>query len=155
MSNTLIIIGLAIAAIVAFIIYKRNAKTRNVAHLPLRLFGLKDVPAIPIILEDIPKTLFKLNDREHEMEQAVNGLSNKYTIGEFTEIGKTFMFGRTHLKTDINARDHLSNTIKKSTLEKISNRAYLEKRFSQKDSGYKDPQRDPVTRLSLEDAKQF
>ncbi|NNE25737.1 MAG: hypothetical protein HKN09_02740 [Saprospiraceae bacterium] len=155
MNTSLIIIALVVIAIIAYFFYKRNAKTRNVYHLPLRLFGLKDVPAIPIILDEIPKTLFKLNDREHEMEQALNGLSHKYTIGEFTEIGKTFMFGRTHLKTDINARDHFSNTVEKSTLEKMTNKAYLEKRFSQKDSGYKDPKRDPVTRLSLEDANQF
>ena len=155
MNNTLIIIGLVVIAVIAYILYKRNSKTRNVQHLPLRLFGLKDVPAIPIILDEIPSTLLKLNAREHEMEQAINGLSHEYTIGDFKENGRTFLFGRTHLKTDINARDQLSATIKKSSLEKISNRVFLEKRFSQTDSGFKDPQRDPVTALNLEDAKQF
>ena len=155
MKITLIIIAIVVVAVIVFFFFRNRSTTKNVSHLPIRLFGLKDIPAIPIILEEIPKTLFKLNAREHEMEQAINGLSNEYTIGDFTENGRSFMFGRTHLNTDIKARDQLANTIKKSTLEKISNKSYLEHRFSQEDSGLKDPKRDPITRLSLENPRQF
>lgn len=66
----------------------------NVHHLPLRLFGLEDIPAVPIQLEEMADTLVKLGIRSRQTRQAKQGLTNTYTLGGVTATGYEFVFGR-------------------------------------------------------------
>ena len=65
----------------------------GIDHLPLRLFGLKHIPAVPIELDGLVDTLLKLRDRAEETEPARQGLSNRYTIGGVTADAITFLYG--------------------------------------------------------------
>jgi len=64
--------------------------------LPLRDFGLKNIPAVPLLLtfSEPLLTLFHLARRSLEVEPAKNSLSNTYTIGGQTASGCDFLFGR-------------------------------------------------------------
>ncbi|HEY3455521.1 MAG TPA: hypothetical protein VGK64_13025 [Bryobacteraceae bacterium] len=64
--------------------------------LPLRDFGLKNIPAVPLLLtfSEPLLTLFHLARRSLETEPAKDGLSNRYTIGGQTASGHDFLFGR-------------------------------------------------------------
>ena len=48
--------------------------------LPLRLFGLKDIPAVPFDIGGSIETLLRLDIRGHETQQALQGLTNEYTL---------------------------------------------------------------------------
>lgn len=61
--------------------------------LPLRLFGLKNLPAVPVDVEGIVETLVLLDVRAHEMEQALEGLTQEYTIDGQTARAYSFLFG--------------------------------------------------------------
>jgi hypothetical protein len=63
--------------------------------LPLRDFGLQNVPAVPYLLtlSEPLLTLFRLAHRALEVEPAKNALSNTYTIGGETGTGYEFLFG--------------------------------------------------------------
>lgn len=67
----------------------------NVWHLPLRWFGLKDIPAVPIKFSGLLDTILKLSQRAKDVAPARNGLSNLYTIGGQTATGEQFLYGGT------------------------------------------------------------
>lgn len=61
--------------------------------LPLRLFGLKDIPAVPFDIGGSIDTLLRLDIRGHETEQALQGLTNEYTLDGQTARSYSFLFG--------------------------------------------------------------
>jgi Lipoxygenase len=65
----------------------------DIFKLPLRLFGLKDIPAVPVDLAGVVETLIKLDVRAKETQQAIQGLTGTYTIGETTALAYRFLFG--------------------------------------------------------------
>ncbi|HEY4921641.1 MAG TPA: lipoxygenase family protein [Xanthobacteraceae bacterium] len=67
-----------------------------VHRLPLVLIGLgklTSIAAIPFRVSELPGTVVRLGLRRKQMEQAVAGLSKRFTIGGRTADGYTFMFG--------------------------------------------------------------
>ncbi|MEM7022062.1 MAG: lipoxygenase family protein [Pseudomonadota bacterium] len=65
----------------------------RIGHLPLRLLGLRNIPAVPFQLDGIADTLMKLEQRSEEIMPAVSGLTNTYTIGGVTAPALAFLFG--------------------------------------------------------------
>src|SRR5256885_15860430 len=67
-----------------------------IQQLPLRDFGLQNIPAVPYLLtlSEPLLTLFRLARRSLDVEPAKNGLSNTYTIAGQTARGYEFLFGR-------------------------------------------------------------
>jgi hypothetical protein len=65
----------------------------DIFKLPLRLLGLKDIPAVPVDLAGVVETLIKLDVRAKETQQAIQGLTGTYTIGETTALAYRFLFG--------------------------------------------------------------
>ena len=61
--------------------------------LPLRLFGLKNLPAVPVDVVGTAETLVRLDLRAKEIEQALQGLTQEYTIGGRTARAYSFLFG--------------------------------------------------------------
>lgn len=66
---------------------------KEIHHLPLRFFGLKDIPAIPVQLAKVLPTGLRLLNRLQQQQQALEGLNNMYTIDDITTVGYEFMFG--------------------------------------------------------------
>ena len=64
--------------------------------LPLKEFGLKNIPAVPLLLtfSEPILTLLHLARRALEVEPAKNGLTNTYTIDGQTGTANDFLFGR-------------------------------------------------------------
>lgn len=70
--------------------------TANVINkLPLRDFGLLNIPAVPYLLTSSEPllTLFRLAIRSFQIEQAKDGLSNIYNIAGQTAPANQFLFG--------------------------------------------------------------
>src|SRR6185295_16760033 len=67
--------------------------TDSLHHLPLRLFGLKHIPAVPVTLDGLLGSLVRLGIRAEEVKQAAHGLNNVYTIGGETLPAFPFLFG--------------------------------------------------------------
>jgi hypothetical protein len=65
----------------------------TIFQLPLRLFGLKYIPAVPVDLAGVVKTLFKLDGRAQETQQAIQSLTGIYTIGDVNGTAYNFLFG--------------------------------------------------------------
>lgn len=65
----------------------------QIPQLILRLAGLGNLPALPIDISEIVKSLPKLMKRLIEQEPAKDGLSNRYTIAGETKTGQEFLFG--------------------------------------------------------------
>jgi hypothetical protein len=57
----------------------------------LGVSGATSIPAIPFHLSELPDTILKLLRRRAQAEQAANGLSTVWTIGDYTETANTFM----------------------------------------------------------------
>ncbi|MFZ0593954.1 MAG: lipoxygenase family protein [Bryobacteraceae bacterium] len=66
-----------------------------IPQLPLRDFGLQNIPAVPYLLtfSEPLLTLFRLARRALEVQPAKDGLSNRYTIGAQTGTAYEFLFG--------------------------------------------------------------
>ena len=62
-------------------------------QLPLREFGLTNIPAVPVDIAGMVDTLFKLGVRVKQREQALQGLSKTFTIGGSTARAYDFLFG--------------------------------------------------------------
>ncbi len=62
-------------------------------QLPLRLLGLKHIPAVPVTLDGLLGSLVRLGIRAEETKQATHGLNNVYTIGGVTLPAYPFLFG--------------------------------------------------------------
>ena len=62
-------------------------------HLPLRDLGFKNIPAVPVDLAGMADTLFKLDIRARQSEQAFQGLSKTFTVGGSTARAHAFLFG--------------------------------------------------------------
>jgi len=67
-----------------------------ISQLPLRDFGLQNIPAVPYLLtlSEPLLTLFRLAGRSLEVEPAKNALSNTYTIAGQTASAYDFLYGR-------------------------------------------------------------
>ncbi len=57
---------------------------QEIHDLPLHWFRLKNIPGIPIELDDLPETAVKLLKREKEMNAAKEGLTNQYTVDGYS-----------------------------------------------------------------------
>ncbi|HEV7671180.1 MAG TPA: lipoxygenase family protein [Thermoanaerobaculia bacterium] len=67
--------------------------THSFHQLPLRLLGLKHIPAIPVTLDGLLGSLVRLGIRAEEVKQAAHGLNNVYTIGGTTLPAFPLLFG--------------------------------------------------------------
>jgi hypothetical protein len=82
-----IVILVAVALLLGWLIFR-------VHRLDLSLLGLSgatSLPAIPIALSQLPGTILRLEKRNAQVEQAVDGLSTVWTIGDITTNAYTFM----------------------------------------------------------------
>jgi hypothetical protein len=62
-------------------------------QLPTRELGLRHAPAFPIDTAGMLETLVRLSIRFKQRQQALEGLSNRYTIGGRTARARDFLFG--------------------------------------------------------------
>jgi len=85
-----LMIAFIAAAVIALLVY---IVVFRVHHLPLWLFGLRQIPAVPIILWEIPITIVRLLLRGKQMEQAQYSLSKEFTIAGKTAPAYSFMYG--------------------------------------------------------------
>ena len=84
----LVLILAALALLVWFIFF--------VHRLPLSLIGLGNLislPAVPFRVSELPGTALMLGVRKKQTEQAMNGLSARFTIGGRTAEAYVFMYG--------------------------------------------------------------
>jgi hypothetical protein len=87
-------------------------------QLPTREMGLANVPAFPIDTAGMLETLLKLSARFKQREQALEGLSRKYTIGGKTARAREFLFGDVALDAKEEEQlKHLRGLLKGNTLE--------------------------------------
>src|SRR5262249_40848065 len=66
----------------------------KITQLPLRAHGLANAPAVPLDTLAMIDTLLKLATKLKQREQALQGLSKKFTIGGTTAPAYDFLFGR-------------------------------------------------------------
>ncbi len=91
--------------------------SESIAHLPLDLFGLgwTNIPAFPISLEETAEAVGRLLIRSFQIKQAVQGLTNPYTIGEYAGVGRDFLYGRTSTTRLVTSLKTLSSLIDDSS----------------------------------------
>ena len=87
-------------------------------QLPTRELGFAHVPALPVDTAGMVNTLFRLGVRLKQREQALQGLSKPYTIGETTAPAYDFLFGREAPdKTEAAEHERLRGLLSRNTLE--------------------------------------
>ncbi len=85
---------------------KDLAVITKMEHVPLRLFGLKEIPAVPIADPAyMVEMLSKLNARVKEVNFAVRGLSDVYTIGDEQATAQEFLFGKGVATNNLDAQN--------------------------------------------------
>ncbi|MEM6795460.1 MAG: lipoxygenase family protein [Acidobacteriota bacterium] len=66
---------------------------KDIGKLPLRILGFRDMPAVPVDVLEVPRTLAGLTGRAGQTKQSTHGLSNTYTIQGITAPAYPFLFG--------------------------------------------------------------
>jgi hypothetical protein len=126
-------------------------------QLHLRDLGLHNVPAVPVDIAGIVDTLVKLGVREKQCELAYQGLSRTFTIGGTTARAHAFLFGAEAADAQrAAARESLRAFLSSNPLE-IPPGALAE-RLEEQDEQLAHATNgggDQLTRLSLEDPRQF
>lgn len=127
---------------------------QKIHHIPLELFGLNNVPAIPFVVDGMATTLLLLSARSYEVLQARNGLNNTFTIQGQSATGYAFLFGRTGA-SGIAAKDNVSlqQLFENSDIETILGN--IQKLLEQADRSTITLSDDPITGFSLDDPSQF
>src|SRR5262245_37095806 len=72
----------------------------KISQLPLRQHGLTHVPAVPLDILGMVDTLLRLDGKLKQREQALQGLSKTFTIGDATAPAYSFLFGREPVGAD-------------------------------------------------------
>ncbi len=121
-------------------------------QLPTRDLGLKNAPAFPIDVAGMLDTLFRLNIRFKQREQALQGLSNTYTIGGKTARAYDFLIGHESLEAKQEAQvKALREQLGHNTLEILQ--TIVETIASQTESAATSG--GELTRLPLDDPRQW
>ena len=121
-------------------------------QLPTRDLGLKNAPAFPIDVAGMLDTLFRLNIRFKQREQALQGLSNTYTIGGKTARAYDFLIGHESLEAKQEAQvKALREQLGHNTLEILP--TIVETIASQTESAATSG--GELTRLPLDDPRQW
>lgn len=82
-----IIVVIAIAVFLYWLVFRVHRLDLFWLELP----GVTSLPAIPFRLSELPATALNLQRRSSQLEQAVNGLSTRWTIGGVSNNAYTFM----------------------------------------------------------------
>ena len=83
----------------------------SIHKLPLGILGMEDIPAVPVELSGLVKTLVNLGLRTEEFKQATYGLSNVYTIRGITAPAYPFLFGESDTDSDSASEDEKSGCL--------------------------------------------
>lgn len=124
----------------------------KIQPLPLHLLGLKNLPGVPVVVDQWLSTLVRLGEREIQTRPAKNGLTETYTIGGNTATGHAFLFGGTPTNALADARDALAQELKAHPMLAAA------KLFAKSSLGADQPSvpaGHPLTRLFLDDPAQF
>ncbi len=154
----LLLSALWLLGILAYFLFRRREYGKHIAHLPLRLLGYPNIPAVPLVLEQIPVTLERLGRRAYATKQAKSGLNKLFSIGAFKdENGYSFLYGR---GKDVEAEAEADRQALKADIETAirENELRPEKTHSRlKDNAHliKAEKEDPITLLSLTAPEQF
>ena len=127
-----------------------------IPHIPLQFLGLVDIPAIPFVVDSIPNTLTLLTARSFEVLQSKNGLNNTFSIGGQDATGFAFMFGRKG-PSNVPAMDKeaLLQILQTQDIDTLLEPANIKDLLQRSDRSQLNLSDDPITELSLTDAKQF
>ena len=121
-------------------------------QLPTSELGLENVPAFPIDTAGMVDTLIKLSIRFKQREQALEGLSRRYTIGGTTARAYDFLFGNVPLKAkEAEQVKGLQGLLKGNTMEILP--TIVEGIVSQRES--KATPAGELTTLPLDDPRQW
>ncbi len=126
----------------------------HILPLPLHFFGLKDIPGVPVVVDQWLDTLVRLGERDIQTRSAKNGLTNLFTIGGQTASAHAFLYGGTPSKARQAARDELAQALRDSPMHAA---ASLYARIAQTGTNPAADAltADPLTQLSLDDPAQF
>jgi len=121
-------------------------------QLPTSELGFKNMPAFPIDTAGMLDTLIRLSIRFKQREQALEGLSKKYTIGSRTARARDFLFGEQSLQAKEAAQlEKLRGLVKGNPLEILP--TIVESIASQTESLA--PPSGELTSLPLDDPRQW
>jgi hypothetical protein len=120
--------------------------------LPLRDFGLTNIPAVPYLLtfSEPLLTLFHLARRSIEVQPAKDGLSNVYRIGGQTATAYEFLYGASTSQDLARAGQRLEAILTRG-FEGIQNPIFRESAMPDADHA----STSPLTSLSLDEAEDF
>lgn len=124
----------------------------RILPLPLHLLGLKNIPGVPVVVDQWLETIVRLGERAIQTKPAKNGLTNTYTIGGNTATAHAFLYGGTPTNALANARDALAEELKAHPMLAAA------KLFAKSAHGAAKPAvptGDALTQLSLDDPAQF
>ena len=80
---------------------------------PLRWFGLRNLPGIPLEFDELLDTALKLAKRDLDMKPAKAGLTNEYTIGGSSATAREFLYGETLENRLATALEHLCDFLER------------------------------------------
>lgn len=127
----------------------------HILPLPLHFFGLKNIPGVPVVVDEWLDTLAKLAAREIETRSAKNGLTNTYTIGGQIATAHTFLFGGTPLNVAQKARDDLAQVVRENPMHAAASLYAKIASPAGNLAASGAATADPLTSLSLDDPAQF
>ena len=127
----------------------------HILPLPLRIFGLKNIPGVPVVVDQWLETLARLAERDIQTKSAKNGLTNTYTIGGNTASGHAFLYGGTPANALATARDELAEALRESPMHAAASLYSKIAPHGENPAAAAALTADPLTQLSLDDPAQF
>ena len=86
-----LLVCIAAVVLIVWLLYWLVFRVHRLNLALIGLSGATNLPAIPIHLSVLPDTALKLLTRARQMQQAIYGLSTRWTIGSLTANAYTFM----------------------------------------------------------------
>lgn len=159
-------LGIVLILLVLIALYRRFfLHKRSIEHLPIRMMGFHELPAIPFILSELPLTLSRISKRQAEAKQAKAGLTTEYTIKDETATAYAFAFGENYLPLEeqISFKNIKAETKDFFAYQKFTETSQLSQKLKNThespadmaESLKADGPKPPLTTLSLDEPAQF
>ena len=153
--HILLYIFLILLVVVAAYYFYRLFILKEIEKLPLIALGFPNVPAVPVVLAQLPGTLLKLLSRTFETRPAMLGLTEVLTLGDTTATAHSFLFDGDPIETRAKALRNLRQEVKSQRVLLSASLPKVQTRLNRGHTTLPQLEANSMATLPLTDPKQF